>query len=369
MIHEFESIAKKIQADFERSSNLPHQGVKGDAREFAIVKGLLKPYVPPKYSIGSGLIADVTGTISKQQDIVIYDGFSLPVLQDFDQNKVFFAEQVLSVIEAKSTLTHSEIKDIIGKADSIRTLKRASKAKESRIFVFGFGYNSRMSIDQIRDYAQKKILQTGVGWGLSAIAVLSDKNGKTGLVSNVDRHAIGAIKVEATQDDPVASIETGSVGETLFVFYLLLMEAIRLTEARIVPPNYLAYSSTAGFGTINLSIGEPGIQGSPYQKAIEILRTAQEYSDYAVINAWHLLTKMGEDYGHGEILGRGTFFTLGKKRITEGPTPQEVWESVNRYMRDSTTTEDNTHLRFLVGILREVAKENTHLGMASEGSR
>jgi hypothetical protein len=147
MINEFESIAKKMEADFERSSNLPHQGLKGDARELAIVENLLKPYIPQKYTIGSGLIADASGSMSKQQDIVIYDGFNLPVLQDFHKDKVFFAEQVLAVIEAKSTLNHSEIKDIITKADSISKLQRASKAVESRIFTFGFGFDSKMSID------------------------------------------------------------------------------------------------------------------------------------------------------------------------------------------------------------------------------
>jgi len=247
MIQEFDAIAMNMQAEFERSANISHQVVKGTARELAIVERLLKPYFPQKYSIGSGLIADVTGTTSKQQDIVIYDGFSLPVLQDLYHDKIFFVEQILSAIEVKSTLTHSEITDIISKADSLRTLKRASKTRDSRIFVFGFGYNSRMTIDQIRDYVQRKIHQTGRGWGLSAIAVMSDKDGKTGLVSNTDKQSIEAIKVEAASDDPVASIETGSVGKTLFVFYLLLMEAIKLTESRIIPPNYLAYAFGQAF--------------------------------------------------------------------------------------------------------------------------
>ncbi len=55
MVHEFQSIAKKLLADFERSSNLQHQGIKGVARERALVIQLLKDHLPGKYSIGSGL--------------------------------------------------------------------------------------------------------------------------------------------------------------------------------------------------------------------------------------------------------------------------------------------------------------------------
>ncbi|MFN2117662.1 MAG: DUF6602 domain-containing protein [Candidatus Promineifilaceae bacterium] len=363
MINEFDSIAKKMQADFERSAKLSHSGLKGDARELAIVRNLLGPYLPKKYSIGSGLIADASGSTSKQQDIVIYDGFSIPILQDFDQNKVFFAEQVLSVIEVKSTLSHLEIRDIISKADSVRTLNRAVKSRDSRIFYFGFGFQSRMSLDQIRDYVQRNIHQNNREWRLSAIVVLEDNDGKTGLVTNVDRNSIRSIKVEGTQGDPVATVETKSVGETLLVFYLLLMETFRLTENRIALPNYLSYATTAGFKAIDVRIGKLGGQGLPYQKALQTLKNAQNFSDDEVIRAWYLLIKIAEDNGAGSILASGKFFTIGEERITEGPTPSEVGESIERYVRGSATVEDNSHLKFLVGKLREVAKGNTYLGI------
>ena len=94
MVDEFKSIVAKLQAEFSRSRSIQHQGLKGTARERAIVTEFLRDHLPDKYSVGSGEIVDSTGQVSRQQDIVIYDGHNMPVLQNFGETKVFFAEQV-----------------------------------------------------------------------------------------------------------------------------------------------------------------------------------------------------------------------------------------------------------------------------------
>jgi hypothetical protein len=89
MLKEFESVAKKIEADFDSTQTLTHPGVKGQVREKVIVHNFLQQYLLRRYSTGSGLVTDSTVQVSQQQDLVIYDGFTSPVLQDYEDNHLF----------------------------------------------------------------------------------------------------------------------------------------------------------------------------------------------------------------------------------------------------------------------------------------
>lgn len=364
MVHEFQSIAKKLLADFERSSNLQHQGIKGVARERALVIQLLKDHLPGKYSIGSGLILDSSGTASKQQDIVIYDGFSMPVLQNFEESKVFFAEQVYATIEVKSNLGREEVKDVVEKAGSIKQLRWGSTTEPS-IFVFGFAFRSSLTFEQIRDFVQKRVNKSDKGWGIGAIAVLDDKDGRTGLITNVDPYLLGSIKVKSVRQDPIASIITKNKGDTLLVFYLLLMEALRLASSLITPPNYLSYANSAGLGTIDVFVGKPGTELMANQKALEVLRQAHQLTDDEVIRAWHFLIRHAEIASNEIIIHPNAVFILGGLVLTDVPRPIEIMEATERYLAGNATGMDINKLAYLVDILRKVSSENIFIEIGS----
>lgn len=358
MVNEFRSIAKKLQADFERSEQVQHQGLKGVSREHALVDGFLTDHLPTKYSVGSGEILDSSGYVSKQQDIIVYDGYNIPVLQKLGETTVFFAEQVYTIIEVKSTLGHGEIKDVIEKGKSVHTLQRAGLADRLRIPVFGFAYRSKMSLEQIRDYSQKQADHFDGGWGISAIVVLSDANGKTGLITNVDTYYPAAIRLFSGQADPVVSIATKSEGETLLVFHLLLLEAIKLVEASSVPPSYLAYAHSGGLGTMDITLGTLGASYLAYQKPLSLLKNAHNLSDREVIQAWRAFLMFVERNG-GSPINDGEYFAI-EGQFAGGPTTREVWDAVERYAaQGEAVVGDEERVQFLVSTLRRVARENT----------
>ena len=69
-----------------------------------MVEQFLRPYLPARYAVSSGLIVDLHGTESRQQDLMIYDGLGAPVLLDLDSDKILFPESVYATIEVKSSL-------------------------------------------------------------------------------------------------------------------------------------------------------------------------------------------------------------------------------------------------------------------------
>ncbi len=95
---------------------------------------------------------------------------------------------------------------------------------EPSIFVFGFAFRSSLTFEQIRDFVQKRVNKSDKGWGIGAIAVLYDKDGRTGLITNVDPYLLGSIKVKSVRQDPIASIITknehclDSFAASLFIF-------------------------------------------------------------------------------------------------------------------------------------------------------
>jgi|GEM_PF-5812476 len=377
MIKEFESIAKKIQADFERTKNLPHQGVKGATREQIVAINFLNEYLPKKYSIGSGLITDAEGKFSKQQDLVIYDGFNFPILQNFDQSKVFFAEQVYAAIEVKSGLPYGEITDVMDKAASIGTLSRANVYQKystseitetingSPIFVFGFAYESQLLLNKIRDYIQKKVRKSASHWNISALVVLSDGEGKSGVITNLDPNEINMLKIMPSSDSPLATVRTRTQGEALFTFYLQLMQALKIAEITSFAPNYLAYAKTAGLGTIDVEVGKIGLEGTAMFNAVEIIRHAHLRSNKEVLDAYYYLNSLSEQTGiaNAHYLN-DAIFTIGDMPIGE-PKPKDIWDSLNNYKKNVTTAIDNQRLEVFLNILRKVSLENTYISIVT----
>lgn len=76
LLYNIGSMAKKMAIDYQDvTSHIDHMGVRGASRE-NVLRDYLKQLLPQKFAVGNGVITDVDGTQSKQQDFFVYDAFN-----------------------------------------------------------------------------------------------------------------------------------------------------------------------------------------------------------------------------------------------------------------------------------------------------
>jgi hypothetical protein len=100
-----------MRAELEeiRRSTL-HPGGKGLEVE-EVLRKFLNAHLPRRYSACSGMMIDVENHMSKQTDVMVYDALSSPEYRASEQLQIVPADAVASVIEVKSCLTKTELKD------------------------------------------------------------------------------------------------------------------------------------------------------------------------------------------------------------------------------------------------------------------
>ena len=104
---------------------ITHSVAKGDATELRWIK-MLRTYLPTRYQVERAFVIDSDGTLSQQQDLVIFDRhFSLFI---FEHEGVSYipAESVYAVFEIKPEITPKYLHYAGDKAESVRKLKRTS---------------------------------------------------------------------------------------------------------------------------------------------------------------------------------------------------------------------------------------------------
>lgn len=105
----------------DASGKLIHPGEFGTYRE-EVIKTFLAPFLPSRLAIGSGFIITSKDRISTQCDIIIYDKNHTPIIENGEQ-KFFPIECVAGVIEAKSKLSKTTLKDALIKLSAIKELR------------------------------------------------------------------------------------------------------------------------------------------------------------------------------------------------------------------------------------------------------
>lgn len=112
LVRHLEEITDSIQ-------DMQHPSKKGQLREM-FVENLVKRFIPTQFETGNGFIVNQCGDISKEFDVVIYDGTLIPpFLKEYNVG-IYPAESVLATIEVKSHLTKKEITDSNEKARELR---------------------------------------------------------------------------------------------------------------------------------------------------------------------------------------------------------------------------------------------------------
>ena len=87
------------------------------------------------------------------EDIVIYDHHDCPVLLVDDYYQIFPCEHVYATIEVKSSISSSNISQIIDHTKKIRELKFTNNRKSIETFVFSYktSYNVKTLISRIKN--------------------------------------------------------------------------------------------------------------------------------------------------------------------------------------------------------------------------
>lgn len=119
------SLGKELVLQFERSRLSTHPVAIGENKEVAIYKQL-EAVLPNGLAVGSGFVFDITGAVSGQCDIILYEkdfAIRCPINGD-DRNCYYNVESVVAVGEIKSTITTKEYADCLKKFAQLIQLKR-----------------------------------------------------------------------------------------------------------------------------------------------------------------------------------------------------------------------------------------------------
>ena len=117
MLSEF----KQIRTSFD------HNGTAGEGGE-AVVAKFLRSQLPQSIGISTGQILDVTGQISKQVDVILYDAEHTPMLFSNQNERITLvpAEGVLGVVEVKTHLRSRDIEICLANCRSVKQLVRTA---------------------------------------------------------------------------------------------------------------------------------------------------------------------------------------------------------------------------------------------------
>lgn len=102
-----------------------HPTAKGDESELNWI-GLLRAYLPERYTVDSGFVVDHKGNISEQIDIIIYDRHFTPFIFRGENVVYIPAEGVYAVFEVKPHFDKKYYQYAIKKLNSVKILKRTS---------------------------------------------------------------------------------------------------------------------------------------------------------------------------------------------------------------------------------------------------
>ena len=241
LLYNIESMAKKMSIDYQEVTNhIEHMGLRGSSRE-NILREYIKQLLPQKFAVGNGIITDVNGTQSKQQDFFVYDAFNSPIFLHMESSCIIPVESVYATVEVKSTLTKEILKQSIENIRSVKqleitVLKNSPFIPAQFNFILGtvFSYTSDSAIETVVQNVDEICRDIPKEKQPSVICIL-DK----GLIVNVLKDGMREI---ATM--PSDSTTWGVIKNTkeinFYLFYLVLQQ--HLNTAINFPPNLLKYA-------------------------------------------------------------------------------------------------------------------------------
>jgi len=156
-------IRKIIQARIDNiiqlsdvAGNVPHRPTVGALREEYLTE-FFRELVPDSVSITSGFIADATGNISPQLDLIVIQKSSLPLISMKNGLSIVPVESAILVAEMKSTLTTTDLKQVEIQNDSISKLQVTVEIDNSRFIIptVVLAYDTNIAKETITSWMEK----------------------------------------------------------------------------------------------------------------------------------------------------------------------------------------------------------------------
>lgn len=116
----FSTVSTEVFYDDE-TEQLRHTGEYGTFRE-AVVRDFLEFVIPRSLDISTGFIITPMDDVSTQCDVVIFDSGMTPLYEESDRQRFFPIESTSCVIEVKSTLSKTGLRDALNKLSEIKRL-------------------------------------------------------------------------------------------------------------------------------------------------------------------------------------------------------------------------------------------------------
>lgn len=156
-----ESITQEIDAVKNRVRNLigsAHWAEEGRFKE-AVLKNILRKFLPSNLSVGTGFIVKADGygdadtILSSQLDVIIYDN-TLPVLFSEGDFIITTTSNVRGIIEVKSDLDNTGLREAINKFDeSIQGFKAELALHRRDVFmgIFSYSFTGNIQSDTVEN--------------------------------------------------------------------------------------------------------------------------------------------------------------------------------------------------------------------------
>lgn len=123
----FQTLSEVMAAESQLLAKIyTHRGKLGENRE-ALLQRFLRSYLPQRFGIGTGF-ALFGEDVSTQQDVVVYDVLTNPVLFPETVAPLFPPSALAALIEMKSTLTKAELRKTVVKTQKLKQSLRESFA-------------------------------------------------------------------------------------------------------------------------------------------------------------------------------------------------------------------------------------------------
>lgn len=140
-----------------------HRPSAGENRE-DLVSAFLKDHLAERFGVSSGMIISHDGRFSNQADLVITDSLNNSPLYARSSNPLWTAESVYAMVEVKTTLNLTELRDSIAKARRFKTLPRefteAGQFQRIRDSLFVIWAFDSPSVETMKEHLAKEL--TGV---------------------------------------------------------------------------------------------------------------------------------------------------------------------------------------------------------------
>lgn len=152
------SLGKELVFQFDRARQSTQPVAVGENKEVAVLKEL-ESILPNGVAVGSGFVFDISGTVSRQCDIILYErdyAIRCPINGD-EKNCFYNIESVIAVGEIKSTLSIREYLDCLTKFEQLASLKRFKHPNQNASFR---KYLSSVSIVDVVDKKTNQLPRT-----------------------------------------------------------------------------------------------------------------------------------------------------------------------------------------------------------------